>query len=72
MDACAISSSFYSICFVRVPDGAGRRLEFSGIGEFHLYDSANANGAVAKKLMQFAAKTNCLFWPTWTIQQLTC
>ena len=29
---------------------------FKGIGEFHLYDSANANGAVAKKLMQFAAK----------------
>ena len=28
---------------------------FKGIGEFHLYDSANANGAVAKKLMQFAA-----------------
>lgn len=29
---------------------------FRGIGEFHLYDSANANGPVAKKLMQFAAK----------------
>ena len=29
---------------------------FKGIGEFHLYDSANANGPVAKKLMQFAAK----------------
>ncbi len=28
---------------------------FKGLGEFHLYDSANANGAVAKKLMQFAA-----------------
>ena len=28
---------------------------FKGIGEFHLYDSANANGSVAKKLMQFAA-----------------
>lgn len=27
---------------------------FKGIGEFHLYDSANANGAVAKKLMAFA------------------
>lgn len=27
---------------------------FKGIGEFHLYDSANANGAVAKKLMVFA------------------
>jgi len=29
---------------------------YKGIGEFHLYDSANANGAVARKLMQFAAK----------------
>jgi predicted TIM-barrel fold metal-dependent hydrolase len=28
---------------------------YRGIGEFHLYDSANANGPVAKKLMQFAA-----------------
>ena len=29
---------------------------FKGIGEFHLYDSANANDPVARKLMQFAAK----------------
>jgi hypothetical protein len=29
---------------------------YKGIGEFHLYDSANANSAVAKKLMVFAAK----------------
>ncbi|MDP3796965.1 MAG: amidohydrolase [Polaromonas sp.] len=32
---------------------------YKGIGEFHLYDSANAkeaNGPVAKKLMQFAAQ----------------
>jgi hypothetical protein len=29
---------------------------YRGLGEFHLYDSANANGAVAKKLMQFAQK----------------
>lgn len=27
---------------------------YRGIGEFHLYDSNNANGPVAKKLMQFA------------------
>ncbi len=27
---------------------------FKGIGEFHLYDSANANGPVAKKLMTLA------------------
>jgi len=31
-----------------VGDQAG---PFKGIGEFHLYDSANANGPVAKKLM---------------------
>ena len=31
---------------------------FRGIGEFHLYDSADANGPVAKKLMQFAAEKN--------------
>ena len=31
---------------------------FKGIGEFHLYDSANANGAVAKKLMAFAEEKN--------------
>jgi hypothetical protein len=29
---------------------------YRGIGEFHLYDSANANGPVAKKLMQFVEK----------------
>ena len=34
---------------------ASSRVEYKGIGEFHLYDSANANGPVAKKLMQFAA-----------------
>lgn len=28
---------------------------YRGIGEFHLYDSANANGPVAAKLMRFAA-----------------
>ena len=28
---------------------------YKGIGEFHLYDSANANGEVARKIMQFAA-----------------
>lgn len=27
---------------------------YRGLGEFHLYDSNNANGPVAKKLMQFA------------------
>jgi hypothetical protein len=31
---------------------------FKGIGEFHLYDSANANGVVAKKLMAFAERND--------------
>jgi hypothetical protein len=31
---------------------------FRGIGEFHLYDSANANGPVAKKLMALAEERN--------------
>lgn len=33
---------------------AASRVEFRGIGEFHLYDSANASQPVAKKLMVFA------------------
>jgi hypothetical protein len=31
---------------------------YRGIGEFHLYESSNANGVVAKKLMQLAAEKN--------------
>lgn len=31
---------------------------FRGLGEFHLYDSANANGAVAAKLMRLAQEKN--------------
>lgn len=31
---------------------------FRGIGEFHLYDSANANGPVARKLMVLAEQKN--------------
>jgi hypothetical protein len=31
---------------------------YRGIGEFHLYDSANANGAVAAKLMKLAEEKN--------------
>ena len=31
---------------------------YQGIGEFHLYDSANANGATAKKLMALAEEIN--------------
>ena len=37
---------------------ASSRVEFRGIGEFHLYDSANANQPVAKKLMVFAEEKN--------------
>jgi hypothetical protein len=31
---------------------------YKGIGEFHLYESGNANGPVAKKLMAFAEEKN--------------
>ncbi len=31
---------------------------YKGIGEFHLYDSANANGPIAKRLMAFAEENN--------------
>lgn len=31
---------------------------YLGLGEFHLYDSSNANGPVAKKLMAFAESNN--------------
>ena len=31
---------------------------YRGLGEFHLYDSANANGPVARKLMQLAKQRN--------------
>lgn len=31
---------------------------YKGIGEFHLYDSGNANGPVARKLMAFAEENN--------------
>ena len=37
------------------PQSGQAPVPFRGIGEFHLYDSANANQPVAKKLMQFAA-----------------
>jgi hypothetical protein len=39
---------------LNVPPNLASNVPFKGIGEFHLYDSANANGAVAKKLMAFA------------------
>jgi TatD related DNase len=31
---------------------------YRGVGEFHLYDSSNANGAIAKKVMQLAQEKN--------------
>ena len=37
---------------------AGSRVEFRGIGEFHLYDSRNAQQPVAQKLMAFAEEKN--------------
>ena len=37
---------------------ASSRVEFRGIGEFHLYDSANASQPVARKLMVFAEDKN--------------
>jgi hypothetical protein len=39
---------------LRELDGGTAAGPYRGLGEFHLYDSANANGAVAKKLMQLA------------------
>lgn len=33
---------------------------YRGLGEFHLYDSANANGVVARKLMTLAEERNLL------------
>ena len=43
---------------LNVPSNSELNVPFKGIGEFHLYDSANANGAVAKKLMAFAEEKN--------------
>ena len=42
--------------YAKGADGQGAKSSnpFKGIGEFHLYDSANANGPTAKKLMAFA------------------
>ena len=40
------------------PASGANLAPFKGIGEFHLYDSATANGPVAKKLMAFAEEKN--------------
>ena len=45
---------------------------YRGIGEFHLYDSGNANGPVAKKLMALAEEKNWWCWPMWTTRRSTC
>ncbi len=49
--------SIYDMVLVEYARGTAAG-PFKGIGEFHLYDSANANGAVAKKLMAFAEEKN--------------
>ena len=45
--------SIYDMVQAELARGTGAG-PFRGIGEFHLYDSANANGPVAKKLMALA------------------
>nr|WP_295772363.1 amidohydrolase [Rhodoferax sp.] len=46
--------SIYTMVQAEFARGTPSGDAFKGIGEFHLYDSANANGPVAKKLMAFA------------------
>ncbi len=46
--------SIYTMVQAEFAKGTPHGGPFKGIGEFHLYDSANANGPVAKKLMVFA------------------
>jgi hypothetical protein len=45
--------SIYTMVQSELARGTGAG-PFRGLGEFHLYDSANANGSVAKKLMALA------------------
>jgi Amidohydrolase len=49
--------SIYSMVLAELAKGTEAGA-YQGIGEFHLYDSANANGAVAKKLMALAESKN--------------
>ncbi len=49
--------SIYDMVQTELARGSGGG-PFKGIGEFHLYDSANANGPVAKKLMLLAEEKN--------------
>ena len=47
--------TIYDMVLAELARGKGKGTgPYRGIGEFHLYDSANANGAVAKKLMVLA------------------
>ena len=50
--------SIYAMVQAEYAQGIPNGGAFKGIGEFHLYDSANANGPVAKKLMAFAEEKN--------------
>ncbi|MGA8515176.1 MAG: amidohydrolase family protein [Burkholderiaceae bacterium] len=52
-DAWFKDESIYQMVLTELARGTGAG-PYQGIGEFHLYDSANANGAVAKKLMALA------------------
>ena len=47
--------TIYTLVQTELARGTGAG-PYKGLGEFHLYDSANANGPVAAKLMQLAEK----------------
>lgn len=47
--------TIYTLVQTELARGTGAG-PYKGLGEFHLYDSANANGPVARKLMQLAEK----------------
>jgi len=49
--------SIYAMVQAEFSRGTGAG-PYRGIGEFHLYDSANADGPVARKLMQFAERND--------------
>jgi len=47
--------TIYTLVQTELARGTGAG-PYKGLGEFHLYDSANANGPVARKLLQLAEK----------------
>lgn len=49
--------SIYEMVQAELARGTGGG-PYRGLGEFHLYDSANANGPVARRLMQLAEEKN--------------